>query len=211
MRSHEYVLLDGVSRAKIGRYLGTVAATVSAVLVFLMLRAVDLAGQYGFPVNVTPSVMSLIGAGVVYAMLYWIFNKLVWRLPWVSRVLKIPDLEGIWDCAGTSFREVGGVGEQWAGKVSIAQSWDRLRIRLNTEQSGSDSLVAALMHDEAGGYRLFYTYRNDPRIDQAELRHHMGFCDMSINEDQRSASGEYFNGRGRSTFGRMEWRRRDVD
>ncbi|WP_243720328.1 hypothetical protein [Luteimonas aestuarii] len=193
----------------IGRYLGTVAAMISAGLVYLILRAIDLAEQYGLPAHLTPSVMSLVGAGTVYFVLYWLFNRSLWRLPLIGRALKIPDLQGQWICDGTSFHAPGADAQRWTGEISIAQSWDRLRIRLKTDQSGSDSVVAALMHDEAGGFRLFYTYRNDPRIDQHELRHHMGFCDMLISEDQKSAAGEYFNGRGRSTFGQMEWRRRE--
>ena len=63
------------------------------------------------------------------------------------------------------------------------------------------------MHDEAGGYRLFYNYRNDARIDQPNLANHVGFCDMTVSADQQQAEGDYFNGRGRATYGRMRWRR----
>lgn len=209
MRSHEYVLLDGVSRAKIGRYLGTVSAAISAGIVYLVLQAIDLAGQYGLPANLTPSVMSLIGAGTVYLVLYWVFDRHLWRLPWLGKLLRVPDLQGEWNCEGMSYPEMGGgVARKWAGTISIAQSWDRLRIRLTTEQSGSDSVVAAVMHDEAGGYRLFYNYRNDARIDQHELNNHVGFCDMTITSDQKTATGDYFNGRGRSTYGTMNWKRK---
>lgn len=207
LRSHEYVLLDGVSRASIGRYITLAAAGVSAGLVFLVLQAIDLVNRFGFNAHLTPSLMSLIGAFTVYTALYAIFNRMLWRMPWVGRFLKVPDLAGRWDCSGTSLDDVGGAEHVWHGTVSIFQSWDRVRIRLETAQSGSSSIVAALMHDEAGGYRLFYTYQNDPRSDQVELRSHLGYCDMSVNEDQQVASGEYFNGRGRQTFGRMEWRR----
>lgn len=207
MRSHEYVLLDGVSRASIGRYITLAAAIVSAGLVFLVLQAIDLANRFGLNAHLTPSVMSLIGAFTVYAALYAIFNKTLWRMPWMGRFLKVPDLAGTWECSGTSLDEVGGAEHPWHGTVSIFQSWDRVRIRLDTVQSGSSSLVAALMQDEAGGYRLFYTYQNDPRGGQAELRSHLGYCDMSVDKDQQTASGEYFTGRGRQTFGRMQWRR----
>ena len=54
MRSHEYVLLDGISRAKIGRYLGTAAAAISAGIVYLVLRVIDLAARYGLPAHLTP-------------------------------------------------------------------------------------------------------------------------------------------------------------
>jgi uncharacterized protein YndB with AHSA1/START domain len=207
MRSHEYVLLDGISRASIGRYITIAAAGVSAGLVFLILQVIDLAQRFGLNAHLTPSVMSLIGAFTVYAVLYALFNRKLWRLPWIGRFLKVPDLDGRWECSGVSQDEIGGTEHAWHGTVSIFQSWDRLRIRMDTPQSGSSSLVAALMHDEAGGYRLFYTYANDPRNDQPELRSHLGYCDMSFDEDQRVATGEYFNGRGRQTFGRMEWRR----
>ncbi len=209
MRSHEYVLLDGISRAKIGRYLGTAAAAISAGVVYLVLRVIDLAGQYGLPANLTPSIMSLIGAGTVYLILYWIFDRHVWRLPWMGKFLKVPNLQGEWICEGVSY---SGFEDEpprsWSGIISIAQSWDRLRIRLSTDQSGSDSVVAAVMHDEAGGYRLFYNYRNDARIDQHELNNHVGFCDMTVSADQKRAEGDYFNGRGRSTYGRMTWSRK---
>jgi SMODS-associating 2TM, beta-strand rich effector domain len=209
MRSHEYVLLDGISRAKIGRYLGTAAAAISAGIVYLVLRAVDLAGQYGLPENLTPSIMSLIGAGTVYLVLYWIFDRHIWRLPWMGKFLKVPDLQGEWSCDGISYSgENDQSAREWAGTISIVQSWDRLRIRLTTHQSGSDSVVAAVMHDEAGGYRLFYNYRNDSHIDQHELDSHVGFCDMTVSADQKRAEGDYFNGRGRTTYGRMNWSRR---
>jgi hypothetical protein len=210
MRSHEYVLLDGVSRAKIGRYLGIFSAAISAGIVYIVLRVIDLAARYGLPINLTPSVMSLLGAGTVYILLYWLFDRHIWRLPWMGKFLKVPDLHGQWTCEGHSYSGTSEAvaSRKWIGTVSIAQSWDRLRIRLNTEQSGSDSLVAAVMHDEAGGYRLFYNYRNDAHINQTELNSHVGFCDMSVSEDQKSATGDYFNGRGRTTYGRMAWVRK---
>jgi len=210
MRSHEYVVLDGINRAGIGRYLATLSATISALAVFVFLNLFDLAKRYGWSVHLTPSVMSLIGAGTVYLVLYWAFNRYLWRTRPIVAFLRVPNLEGRWQCEGTSYRDEGGdrVEHKWIGTVDIAQCWDRLRIRLTTAQSGSSSLVAAIRLDEAGGYRLFYNYANDPKIDQLrELRSHVGFCDMHIAADQQSAEGEYFNGRGRNTFGRMTWRR----
>lgn len=43
MLEHEYTLLGGVSRLKIGRYLALISATVSGFIVFLLLSSVDLA------------------------------------------------------------------------------------------------------------------------------------------------------------------------
>jgi hypothetical protein len=211
MTSHEYALLDGFNRAKIGRYLAIVSSLVSAAIVFLFLQAVDVAKRYGLPVHLTPSVMSLIGAATVYLALYWLFNRHVWQLRPVRSVLRVPNLAGRWHCDGTSFTDEPGsqrTERVWQGEVTIAQSWDRLRIRLRTGQSASSSIVAAIRADEAGGYRLFYNYENDPRIDQLhELSRHLGFADMHVADDQLSADGEYFTGRGRTRYGRMIWSR----
>lgn len=210
MRSHEYVLLDGINRAKIGRYLAMLSSVVSAAAVFSVLNLIDLAKRFGWSVHLTPSLMSLMGAATVYVALYWAFNRYLWRAQMLNGLLRVPNLEGSWSCEGVSYSdEPGGrVERSWTGTVSIVQSWDRLRIRLATAQSGSDSLVAAIRHDEVGGYRLFYNYANDPKIEQLhELTRHIGFCDMHIAADQKSADGEYFTGRGRTTYGRMIWRR----
>lgn len=206
MRSHEYALIDGINRANIGRYVGVVAAGVSGLLVLGILWAVDLAKLLGLPVNVTPTLISLASAGTVYLTLYWMFNAFVWRWGWVQKLLKVPNLKGTWVCKGVSKK-----GKQefvWEGTVEIYQCWDRLRIKLQTETSGSSSVVAAVSHDDTGGFRLIYSYTNDPKADGGELRAHVGFCNMDISDDQQSATGNYFTGRGRSTSGQMTWTRK---
>jgi hypothetical protein len=65
MLEHEYTVLGGINRVTVGRYLATLSATVSAGLVSLLLSAVDVAAKLGLPGNLLPSVLSLVGAGVV--------------------------------------------------------------------------------------------------------------------------------------------------
>lgn len=203
MLDHEYALLGGFNRAKVGRYLGVIAAGVSAAIVFVLLNAVTFVQNLGLPAHLTPSVMSLVGAGAVFGALYWLFNRYVWRWPLLAMALKVPNLAGDWKCVGRSVAPDGTVQHEWSGIVSIYQRWDKIRVRLKTEQSGSDSIAAALVCDDDDGYRLLYNYRNDPKIGEVELKSHLGFCDMHFSKDLKSADGEYFNGRGRNTFGTM--------
>ena len=208
MQEHEYALLGGVNRTKIGRYLGTASAAISAAIVFILLTAVDLAKEYGLPVNLPPSVLSLVGAGAIYAALYWIFDQYAWRWPAVARLLKLPDLAGEWDCVGKSLDENGDTKYDWNGVVTIIQSWDKLRVRLKTESSGSNSIAAALSYDAADGYILLYHYHNDPNINQRELAPHQGYASITFAPNLTSGKGEYFTGKGRINFGTMELRRR---
>ena len=79
MNEHEYALLGGLNRTKVGRYLSLLAASVSAGIVFILLSAVNIAHRWGLPVNLTPAVLSLVGAGAVFAALYWLFDRAAWR------------------------------------------------------------------------------------------------------------------------------------
>jgi hypothetical protein len=206
-QNHEYALLGGMNRAKVGRYIGGISASISALIVFLLLAAVDMANALGIPASLPPSVLSLVSAATIWAVLYWYFDRYAWRWSTLARWLKVPDLAGGWECEGRGLNPDGTTKHAWSGKVTIAQSWDRIRVRLKTAQSGSNSLSAALMHDPIDGYVLLYHYLNDPRLDEPELRSHRGFAELTFAKDLETAEGQYFNGHGRNTFGMMKLKR----
>lgn len=205
MHDHEYALLGGANRSQIGRYLGTISALISSVIVFFLLYFVNLAEDFGLSVNLPPTILSLFGAGAVFGVLYWFFDRYIWRFKKISTLLKLSDLAGTWECKGISLNSNGEQQYSWDGKVVIVQSWDRIRVRLTTENSGSNSVIAALVFDEADGYQLIYNYRNDPKIEQVTLKSHLGFSRITFSSDLSSGVGEYFNGHGRFTFGKMKW------
>jgi hypothetical protein len=202
-QNHEYSLIGGINRERIGRYLALLAATISGWIVFVLLSAVDLARRLGVSVNLPPAVLSLVGAGTIFGILYWIFNRFAWRWRYLGLLLKVPDLRGEWQCKGKSLKADGTLDQQWNGTITITQSWDKLRIRLKTPQSSSNSVSAALVQDDMDGYILLYHYKNDPMIGEPELQSHRGFAELAFDKRCRSANGEYFNGHGRFTFGTL--------
>ncbi|MGF6773795.1 hypothetical protein P3T18_006309 [Paraburkholderia sp. GAS199] len=206
---HEYSVLGGADRAKIGRYLSLAASALSGGLVFALLTVVDLAKKFGWNVNVPPTLMSLLGAGAIFGFLYWVLNKWAWKWPGMGLALKVPDISGSWDCAGKTLDSTGSVKYDWQAEVTIVQSWDKLRIRLTTRTSGSSSIAAALAHDSVDGFVLLYHYKSDPKADAVGLTSHTGCSVITISKDLKSATGDYFNGRGRMTFGTMIWTKRN--
>ncbi|MBY3307393.1 hypothetical protein HFO04_32170 [Rhizobium laguerreae] len=204
MLEHEYTQLGGISRLSVGRWLGMISAMVSAAIVFVLLWSVNLAQSMGLPVNLPPSLLSLVGAGVVFSILAWLLNRHAWRWRLMQLVLQVPDLSGDWTCTGRTIETNLNPAYDWTGKVTIVQSWDKIRIRLKTDTSASNSKSAALIKDEADGWRIFYNYSNEPNIEQTELRTHKGFGEILFSKDLRSGAGEYFNGNGRYTFGTMK-------
>lgn len=208
-QEHEYSVMGGANRAKVGRLLNITASFISGALVFMLLSAVDLAKNFGWNVNVPPTLLSLMGAGVVFGILYSVLNKWAWKWPGIGLALKVPDISGTWDCIGETLQDDGSTKYNWQAEVTVVQSWDKLRIRLVTKTSGSSSISAALAHDSVDGFVLLYHYRNDPKAGTTGLASHTGCSVMTIAKDLRSATGEYFNGRGRMTFGTMTWTKRN--
>lgn len=207
-QEHEYAILGGLNRAKIGHTIGMIAAAVSSGIVTVFLAAVDFFKSLGWLYSVPPLIFWPLTAGVVYGILYWLFDRHVWKIPKVASLLRVPDLSGTWDCVGQSINPDKSPGFAWEGEVIIVQSWDRIRVRLKTKQSGSNSMAAALIYDEVDGFRLMYSYKNDPKIGEAELTSHRGYAELTFDKDLRIADGEYFNGQGRYTFGRMTLKKR---
>lgn len=205
---HEYSVLGGMNRAKIGHWIGAIAAGVSTGVVTVFLALLDVAKRLGYGDHVPPIVLWPLSAAVIYTVLYWLFDRHVWKWAPFCKLLKVPNLAGEWVCDGQTINPDKTLGQTWTARVTIVQSWDRIRIRLKTQQSGSNSIAAALLHDEAEGYRLMYNYRNEPNIDQPELKGHRGFADLTFNRELTRADGEYFNGHGRFTFGTMRLTRK---
>jgi len=203
MKSHEYIVICGFNRSKVGRILGGVASILSAIIIYIILTTLHHFSLLEYNSILPPSISSLISAGAIYMGLYWLFNSRLWKSPKISGLLNVPDLSGEWDCYGNG-RDLNGNEFEWKAILKIFQSWDKVHIRMDTGQSGSDSIAASIVYDEGIGYRLIYNYRNDPKINETHLKSHMGFAEFTFNDDLVSAEGEYFNGRGRNTFGTMK-------
>lgn len=204
---HEYALLNGQNRSNIGRWISVLSASISSIVVFLALAAIDLAEGLGVAPNLPPLVLAPLGAGTVYFILYWLFDRHVWRLSGLRAWLKLPDISGQWRCVGQTLNPDRSKAQVWEGAVTITQSWDRLKIRLKTRTSESVSVAAAISHDEGSGYLVLYHYQNVPRADAPELQAHRGFSELKFSTDCNTAEGEYFNGLGRFTFGTMKLER----
>lgn len=202
---HEYSVLGGLNRAAIGRYLSIAASAIATALGTLAVWLIDLAKKLGLADHVPGLVMWPLTAGLIYVGLYWLFESRIWKWSKLADLLKVPDLSGIWDCQGQTLSEGGSA---WTGEVTIVQSWDKLRVRLKTGLSGSSSVAAALVYDQADGFRLLYNYKNEPRIGETDLKGHRGSAELTFTSDLQSAEGEYFNGHGRYTYGTMKLTRR---
>jgi hypothetical protein len=196
---HEYTII-GHKRSEIGRYLGLASVALAPAITGLVtwlaqwpLLTTSLRGKM---------LAFTVSTGIVYAILYWLFNRYGWRL--VDKMLGIPNLGGAWAIAGSSKTLEGEEKYPWTGNLSITQRWDRIAVELKTNQSGSHSETASvlLLHD--GKAKLSYSYQNHPNVGEAALNKHQGFCELIFDPKGQSAEGHYFNSLGRYSFGSMK-------
>lgn len=153
---------------------------------------------------------------LLFLTFYFLFDKWIWKTGLFFKILKYPDISGEWACKGISdYQEENSEmirhNREWIGQVTILQSWDKVRIRLETEFSTSDSISAAIIYDEIEEYKVLYSYENKPKdLDHEELRIHRGFkVELTLHKDIKSASAKYYNVTGRRTMGTMLWEKLD--
>lgn len=197
---HEYAVF-GHDRAAIGRWIGAAAIILGGGISQAFFLAETIIGLEIFA-KVT------ISTGVIYFILHWLFNKYIWkRIPF----FQVPNVAGTWDIVARTLNEDGSTKYSWDGVLGIEQDWDKISIHLKTQKSQSNSYTATLAKKDGpiGGWRLSYSYKNEPELDHShDLNSHKGYCEMEIDANMRFAKSAYFNSNGRRTFGVMELRRR---
>lgn len=198
MKHHEYSIL-GHSRAIIGRYLGTFAAILASGGAIAGGAVLALFDQLGLKDSRSEIVLWPLTVGVIFTAVHFGFDKFVWRWSIVRKLTNIPDLNGVWLVSGTT---VSDGNTAWSGELTISQSWEKIWVHLQTETSSSRSKAASLLYEPGSGYCLMYSYRNEPRMGE-EMVAHVGYAELTFDDALSKASGEYFNSKGRTTFGRM--------
>ena len=197
---HDYSI-DKHPKEKVLFFLALVAITSAPIIKELAEYLVSLlevsTGWSSAPVVAVP-VFGL------FAGLYLLFDKYLWKISWLRKVLLVPDLNGRWSCNGhTNLKNAEQVDYDWKAIVSITQSWSKILIHLKTSQSESKSISASIYHEAGVGYRLLYQYNNQPNASELDLNNHSGSAEILFTEDTASASGSYYTDRHRTTVGTM--------
>jgi hypothetical protein len=137
--------------------------------------------------------------GLIYGILFGIYNRYIWRWRWLS-------LFGLPTITNLSGKYEGTLISSYKTKTEIAltlevvQTWTRLLvyIRTGTDSSESYSYMASLFEVDDKSSRLTYTYTNEPfsAIADADMQPHDGTARLGFRRDG-SVMGTYFNARMR--------------
>jgi len=139
-----------------------------------------------------------LSAGVIYGGLIFLYECWGWR--WLST---LKNLNGTWIGSITTSHN-GGTSVPCV--MRVRQTWTRMAIELETEQSRSRTTMAALYDEQPGDVGLKYEYVSEPRNLAVQTMHtHRGVCTLAITSasEELRLSGDYFTGRGRETRGEI--------
>jgi hypothetical protein len=188
---HGYASDNFFRGPKVYFVIGVLAIALASALRALL--SLPLVASYVNTVAVT--------AGAIYAGLIFVYEYWGWRLS------TLKNLNGTW--AGNITTTHNG-GTSVPCVMRVRQTWTRMAIELETEQSRSRTTMAALYDDQPGDIGLKYEYISEPRnLAVPTMQTHRGVCMLSISADSvgMRLSGGYFTGRGRETRGEMALRR----
>lgn len=201
---HDYSI-DKHPKEKVLFFLALIAITTAPIIKGLaetLVSLLEVSTGWSSPPVVAIPVFGL------FAGLYFLFDKYLWKISWLRKVLLVPDLNGKWSCDGhTSLKNAVPVDIDWSATISITQSWSKILIHLKTSQSESKSISASIYHESGVGYRLLYQYNNKPNADELDLSNHSGSAELLFSEDTESSSGSYYTDRHRTTVGTMTLKR----
>jgi hypothetical protein len=159
------------------------------------------AKQYGISLPFWISMPSPFG---IYVGLLSLFDHKLWKLSllrWAFDI-KTPVISGEW--MGTLQTRHDGFSQPHSCKVQITQTWRRLCIILETDKSRSHSLVGSISVESGKGMSLIYHYQNEPKGNApSTMNIHYGSCELIMDADGKTLTGNYFSGRGRSEHGQI--------
>ncbi|WP_176079770.1 pancortin-3 [Paraburkholderia tropica] len=194
----------GHSRATIGRWLGVAAGLLTGGLASLVTLSATLVAAMGWTDHKPHPIAIPVTATTFYVLGHFLFDRWLWRRSIIPKMLGIPDLNGKWSCQGQTLDpETGAATHTWQATVTIVQTWEKIKVYLDTGQSRSRSVAASILKEDGVGFILMYSYRNEPKPGEPDLKAHIGYCELHIDEKQSTASGMYFNSGGRLTHGKM--------
>ena len=202
---HDYSI-DKHPKQKILYVLAFIAITVAP----WATRGVDAALRgTGAYLGFAAPVVNAIPVATLFAVIYWGFDRYLWRWRAFRRIFLVPDLNGEWNVTGVSlWRDGQGLQEPWSGSIVVVQSWSKISVRLSTANSSSRSVAASLSHEPGAGYRLLYQFGNDPTASHSELRPHAGTTDLLFAETCDRGGGHYFTDQNRRTVGELQLERK---
>lgn len=126
---------------------------VLAIAAIAMMTSVSLLQRYDWYHYVAPT------TGALYGLLLWAFDHFIWKLRWIIKATKLPDLNGQW--VGVVERE----GEEpHEITLIVTQTFTRIGLVFSGRHSRSHSISIDIAIDNPNNIQVRYVYYSEPTV-----------------------------------------------
>lgn len=142
--------------------------------------------------------------GLVFTGVFGTVERWGWKMPVIRSLLGIntPNLAGRWE--GNILSSYDDHDEAVPITVEVRQTWFRISIYLQTENSSSESLTASMLVNGSHHVRLSYEYENNPDPDSPKtMSRHLGTAVLR-NREEANLEGYYYSDQHRQQAGRIK-------
>lgn len=174
--------------------------------------------------NLPISISIAISWGLIFGLVWRLYDRWLWKTRIASTLgaTKTPNLNGEW--AGwiqTSYEgeipdeilhpenEGNEDGQRLKATIHIEQTWRKINIHFQTDQSHSDSNGATILTEEGRWPSISYQYENPGSTLVEGLDMHFGTASLEYRDDSTTEvlEGLYYTGPGRDNHGHMYFER----
>jgi hypothetical protein len=153
---------------------------------------------------VLPSWIPVPGVFALYGILYGIFNKWLWKWKFLSKtgLICTPNLNGTWEMLSKS--SMNNYEKEYAGVVTINQTWTTISIYLDGEKFTSTSIMAGIDIKTDAIFTLKWEYlsRKKPEFSDKDYMHTGMTRVLAENKSKPlQLKGDYFTDRSRHNYG----------
>lgn len=138
----------------------------------------------------------------IFGLITWIFNNYLWKTKLFLKILKIPNLNGVWEGVLESSYTDSDSRQRVKVEmvVTITQTWEKMVCRSKFPKSESSSDIICLDTESSQGIVLKFTYINQSQDLKCDLPEFSGYNELRL-QDENTLSGTYFTKRVPSTRG----------
>lgn len=173
------------------------------VLFFIALISIGLMYLFHIWIKDFPWYLEAPSPFFIFTILFGIFDNFCWKLFTKIRIIKTPNLKGVY--TGFLKSSYDNFNSKINAVVTVKQSWTKILITQTTDSSKSCSVTASILLHKKCDPVLIYSYQNDPNISTAtETMHmHYGTCEHTWDKQKRTFNAMYYSGRDRKNTGEL--------
>lgn len=167
-------------RTILSPYLVKITAQLSSTMINPIIEFISSSGIF-------PNFLEAAG---IFSFLSFIFEKWIWKLPFISFFHRIPNLNGHWE---------GELHSSYSDEaihmdLDIVQTWSEISFRSTFPKSTSSSNTAAIHMEDNRGISIYFGFHNDSSDIASGMQSYDGYNILTL-DDNDTISARYFNNR----------------